>query len=85
MKFAILLCVLSVLLVHQTVASPIKLSERQERALARQQSAGVAPAVQAVDEDDDDDDDEDDDDYGPDLGELVEDDDGKVFYCFSLH
>ncbi|KAL9911793.1 ectodermal isoform 1-T6 [Glossina fuscipes fuscipes] len=75
MKFAILLCVLSVLLVHQTVASPIKLGERQERALARQQSAGVAPAVQAVDEDDDDDDDEDDDDYGPDLGELVEDDD----------
>uniref|UniRef100_A0A1A9W513 Uncharacterized protein n=1 Tax=Glossina brevipalpis TaxID=37001 RepID=A0A1A9W513_9MUSC len=75
MKFAILLCVLSVLLMHQTAASPIKLSERQERALARQQSAGVAPAVQAVGEDDDDDDDEDDDDYGPDLGELVEDDD----------
>lgn len=82
MKFVILLCVLSVLLLQQAQASPVKLVERQERGLARQQATNeVAPAaVQAADEDDDD---EDDDDDEPDLGDLIDDDDGKILLFSS--
>ncbi|XP_075162467.1 uncharacterized protein LOC142235114 isoform X2 [Haematobia irritans] len=76
MKFVILLCVLSVLLLQQAQASPVKLVERQERAVARQQAAAGAVAVAAAPAvDDDDDDDEDDDDDDTDLGDLIDDDD----------
>ncbi|XP_036336285.1 MATH and LRR domain-containing protein PFE0570w-like [Rhagoletis pomonella] len=77
MKFVLLLCILSALLL-QIQASPVQLAERQERAIARQQAVNdVAPAVAPADEDDEDDDDDDDDDDEPDLGDLVDDDDGK--------
>ncbi|XP_058985710.1 dentin sialophosphoprotein [Musca domestica] len=73
MKFVLLLCVLSVLLLQQTYASPVKLVERQERAVGRQQAtSGAVAAAPAVDDDDDDEDDDDDD---TDLGDLIEDDD----------
>ncbi|XP_073838320.1 ectodermal [Musca autumnalis] len=74
MKFVLLLCVLSVLLLQQTCASPVKLVERQERAVARQQAtSGAVAAAPAVDDEDDDDEDDDDDDT--DLGDLIDDDD----------
>ncbi|XP_070071283.1 uncharacterized protein ect isoform X2 [Drosophila takahashii] len=74
MKFVILLCVLSALLL-QIEASPLKQLSRSERAVSRQQTVNneVAPAVAPASEDDDDDDDEDDDDE-PDLGDLIDDD-----------
>ncbi|EDW40969.1 GM24817 [Drosophila sechellia] len=74
MKFVILLCVLSALLL-QIEASPLQRLSRSERAVSRQQTVNneVAPAV-APASDDDDDDDEDDDDE-PDLGDLIDDDD----------
>lgn len=77
MKFVILLCVLSALLL-QIDASPVQLLSRSERAVARQQAVNndVAPAA-AASSDDDDEDDEDDDDDEPDLGDLVDDDDGR--------
>ncbi|XP_037721199.1 acidic repeat-containing protein [Drosophila subpulchrella] len=74
MKFVILLCVLSALLL-QIEASPLQRLSRSERAVSRQQAVNneVAPAVAPASEDDDDDDDEDDDDE-PDLGDLIDDD-----------
>nr|ADY17787.1 RE17440p [Drosophila melanogaster] len=75
MKFVILLCVLSALLL-QIEASPLQRLSRSERAVSRQQTVNneVAPAVAPASDDDDDDDDEDDDDE-PDLGDLIDDDD----------
>ncbi|XP_016989515.1 acidic repeat-containing protein [Drosophila rhopaloa] len=75
MKFVILLCVLSALLL-QIEASPLQRLSRSERAVSRQQAVNneVAPAVAPASDDDDDDDDEDDDDE-PDLGDLIDDDD----------
>jgi len=77
MKFVILLCVLSALLL-QIEASPLQRLSRSERAVSRQQAVNneVAPAVAPASEDDDDDDDEDDDDE-PDLGDLIDDDEGR--------
>ncbi|XP_033237520.1 ankyrin repeat and KH domain-containing protein mask isoform X3 [Drosophila pseudoobscura] len=76
MKFVILLCVLSALLL-QIEASPVQLLSRSERAVARQQAVNndVAPAAAPASDDDDEDDDEDDDDDEPDLGDLIDDDD----------
>ncbi|XP_017133883.1 acidic repeat-containing protein [Drosophila elegans] len=75
MKFVILLCVLSALLL-QIEASPLQRLSRSERAVSRQQAVNneVAPAVAPASDDDEDDDDEDDDDE-PDLGDLIDDDD----------
>ncbi|KAH8297852.1 hypothetical protein KR054_011510 [Drosophila jambulina] len=75
MKFVILLCVLSALLL-QIEASPLQRLTRSERAVSRQQTVNndVAPAVAPADDEEDDDDDEDDDDE-PDLGDLIDDDD----------
>lgn len=84
MKFVILLCVLSALLL-QIEASPLQRLSRSERAVSRQQTVNneVAPAVAPASDDDDDDDDEDDDDE-PDLGDLIDDDDGR-FRAILVH
>ncbi|EDV96946.1 dentin sialophosphoprotein [Drosophila grimshawi] len=74
MKFVILLCVLSALLL-QIEASPVQLLSRSERAVARQQAVNNDVAPAAAPATDDDDDDEEDDDDEPDLGDLVDDDD----------
>lgn len=90
MKFVIALCILSTILL-QCHTSPVPLVENRNEVIAKSRdlsrqavSNDIVPEVAPVpgeddDEDDDDDDDEDDDDDA-DLGDLVDDDDGK-FAC----